>query len=219
MSKIRVLIVDDHPLMRSALRNALDAESDIEVSDEAVNGQQALELYNTTQPDLIVMDLFMPVLDGIEAIHQIIKFHPEAKILAITSSIEDDKVLAAIRAGAMGYLLKDATREKLIQGIRSIAMGERFIPPDIADKLARGLQSEGKQPVPLTHRELEILGLIGEGLSNTQIAEKLYLSNSTIRVHVFNILDKLGLDERNQAIIFANKNHILFKPDDNHHVD
>lgn len=208
MNKIRILVVDDHPLMRSALKNAIETEPDMEVVGEAFNGQQAVKLYQQFLPDMVLMDLFMPVMDGIEATRQIVQENPDSKILAITSLTEDEKVLAAVRAGAVGYILKDATQEKLVEGIRLVAGGKRFLPPEIVEKLARSIQNEGKQPGVLTKREKEVLILMGQGLTNSRIAEKLYLSNSTVRVHIYNILDKLGLSDRNQAVIYANNNQI-----------
>jgi two-component system, NarL family, response regulator LiaR len=211
MNTIRVMIVDDHPLMRKALRMAIEAEGHMEVAAEAGNGQVALDLEPEINPDVILMDLYMPVMDGIEATARIMKANPSARILAITSSDEDEKVLAAIRAGALGYLLKDTTQDRLVEGIRTIAEGKRYIPAEIAEKLARGLHNENQNVSPLTRRETEILALIGEGLSNSEIAKRLFLSNSTVRVHVFNILDKLELSDRNQAILFATRNHIVSK--------
>jgi NarL family two-component system response regulator LiaR len=211
MNNIRVMIVDDHPLMRKALRMAIEAEEAMEVAAEAGNGQAALDLEPEISPDIILMDLYMPIMDGIEAISRIMKANPSARILAITSSGEDEKVLAAIRAGALGYLLKDTTQERLVEGIRTVAEGKRYIPSEIAEKLARGLQNENRNMSPLTRRETEILALIGEGLSNSEIAKTLFLSNSTVRVHVFNILDKLELSDRNQAILYATRNHIVSK--------
>lgn len=203
MDITRILIADDHPLMRAALRNAVESEPGLEVEGEVDNGQSAVEMYAANHPNVVLMDLFMPVMDGIEAIETIIQHDPTAKILAITSSNEDDKVVSAIRAGALGYLLKDATRERLVEGIRNVAEGKRYVPPEIGEKLARGLFSEGKKSNPLTRREQEVLELLGKGLSNAVIARQLFLSNSTVRVHIYNILDKLGLEDRNQAVIYA----------------
>lgn len=205
MNMTRILIADDHPLMRAALRNAVESEPGLEVVGEVDNGQAAVEMYSSTHPNVVLMDLFMPVMDGIEAIETIILQEPSARILAITSSNEDEKVVAAIRAGALGYLLKDATRERLVEGIKTVAEGKRYLPPEIGEKLARGLFSEGRKTNPLTRREQEVLELLGKGLSNAVIAKQLFLSNSTVRVHIYNILDKLGLEDRNQAVIYAAK--------------
>lgn len=205
MNMTRILIADDHPLMRAALRNAVESEPGLEVVGEVDNGQAAVEMYSSSHPNVVLMDLFMPVMDGIEAIETIILQEPSARILAITSSNEDEKVVAAIRAGALGYLLKDATRERLVEGIKTVAEGKRYLPPEIGEKLARGLFSESRKTNPLTRREQEVLELLGKGLSNAAIAKQLFLSNSTVRVHIYNILDKLGLEDRNQAVIYAAK--------------
>lgn len=210
MTETRVLIVDDHPLMRSAIRNAVECEPGLEVAGEAMNGQMAVELYRKLHPDITIMDLFMPVMGGIEAITEILKFDPEARIMAITSSSEDEKVVAAIRAGAKGYLLKDSTQESLLIGIKTVAAGKRYIPPEVGEKLSRALFQENLPPKQLTKREEEVLALLGEGLSNAAIAEKLYLSSSTVRVHIYNILSKLGLEDRNQAVVYATRS-IKFK--------
>jgi NarL family two-component system response regulator LiaR len=209
MSKIRVLVVDDHPMLREALVTAIEAEADLEVAGEAVNGQQAVEDARTLAPDVIVMDLFLPVKDGVTAIAEIMALNPEARILAITSSTEDERVLAAVQAGAAGYLLKDASRTLFLQGLRAVAAGKTFLPPEVAEKLARGVRQAGGErteeasPEQLTRREQEILALLGEGLSNRAIADRLSLSESTVRVHVYNILGKLGLEDRGQAIVYA----------------
>ncbi|MEA4909072.1 MAG: response regulator transcription factor [Anaerolineaceae bacterium] len=208
MTKTRILIVDDHPLLREALCAAIQAEPDMQVVGEASNGQQAVQEAMALKPDAVVMDLYLPVKDGVTAIKEIIAATPSARILAITSSTEDRQVVSAIQAGALGYLTKDASRAQFLQGLRQVASGKIFLPPEIAEKLARGvrqrpLQEEYPQPEPLTHREQEVMYLLGEGLSNRMIARKLQLSEATVRVHVFNILQKLGLTERGQAIVYA----------------
>jgi DNA-binding NarL/FixJ family response regulator len=209
MDKIRVLIVDDHPLMREALYDAIDTEASFEIVGQAVNGRQAVEMAASIKPDVIIMDLYMPVMDGIEATRQIMHENAAVRILAITSSNEDDKVLSAIRAGAAGYMLKDATRERILFGLSEIAAGRRFIPPEIGEKLARALQGE-KEPIdPLTPRESEILALVGEGRSNPEIAKSLFLSEATVRVHISNIMSKLDLQNRSQVAVYAQKH----KPD------
>jgi NarL family two-component system response regulator LiaR len=216
MKTIRVLIVDDHPMMREALRNALSAEADLEVAGEAVNGAQAVQRTLFLQPDVVVMDLYLPVKDGLQATAEILDAWPEARILVITSSTEDEKVLAAVQAGALGYLLKDASRRQFVDGVKAVARGELYLPPGVAEKLARGVrgaraaagarpQPGGQPPPALTGREAEVLGLLGEGLANAEIAARLGLSESTVRVHVHNLLEKLNLETRSQAIVYANR--------------
>ncbi|NJN93492.1 MAG: response regulator transcription factor [Anaerolineales bacterium] len=210
MTPIRILLVDDHPMMREALRVVLEIEPAMQVVAEAADGQQAVQCALALQPDVIVLDLYLPVKDGVEAIAEILAQQPQARILAITSSTSDERVVAAIQAGAMGYLLKDASREEFLRGVREVAAGNTFLPPDVAAKLARGVrhsrsplpQTEGLVE-PLTPREQEVLALLSEGLSNRAIAGRLHLSGSTVRVHVSNILGKLGLENRNQAIVYV----------------
>ena len=211
MSKIRVLIVEDHPLMREALGTAIETEADLELVGQAANGQQAVEMASALNPDVIVMDLFLPILDGVKAIAEIIQADPEKRILAMTSSTEDSKVAEAIGAGALGYLLKDASREQFLAALRAVAFGRSFLLPDVAQKLVAGmrqaavLRGHAAEQETLTPREQEILKLVGEGLSNRSIAQQLFLSEATVRVHLYHILQKLGLDDRGQAIVYAMK--------------
>ncbi len=211
VKKTSVLLVDDHPLFREALRTAIETEADLMVVGEVADGQQAVHEALALAPDVIVMDLYLPVKDGITAIAEILAGNAAARILAITSSTEDKQVVAAVQAGAMGYLLKDASREEFLFGLRQVASGRVHLPPGVAEKLARGVQSASRPAVeadlvePLTPREQEILDLLGKGLSNRAIARQLSLSESTVRVHVYNILGKLGLEDRSQAIVYALK--------------
>ena len=208
MSDIRILIVNDHPLMRAALRDAIEGEPDFEIVGEAVNGQQAVELAAKLKPQVVLMDLYMPVMDGIEATRLIMAQNQDVRVLAITSSNEDEKVVAAVRAGAAGYILKDFPRDRILIGLRDVAAGRRFIPPEIGEKLARGLQAEmvEVQPNPITTREHDVLTLVGNGFSNTEIASRLVLSEATVRVHIANIMHKLELHNRIQLAIYAQKN-------------
>lgn len=209
MTKIRVLIVDDHPMMREALCAAIEAEADLEIAGQATNGVEAIKLAQALRPDVTVMDLYLPQVDGVEAIARILAGWPESRILVITSSSEDERVVAAVQAGAMGYMLKDAPRSQFIEGVREVAQGNRFLPPEVAEKLARGIrQTQAQSGVSawltlLTQRELEVLRLVGEGLSNPEIAQKLHLSDSTVRVHIANIMGKLELESRSQLVLFA----------------
>lgn len=206
MDKINVLIVDDHPLMRDALRDAIETEDALQVIGEAINGSQAVQMSADLKPDVILMDLFMPVMDGIEATREILRINPDAKVLIITSSGEDKKVSAAVRAGAMGYLLKDASRDQILYGLKQVAQGKRFIPPEIGEKLARILYAEKEELITLTPREQEVLTLVGDGFSNSEIALSLCLSEATVRVHISNMLGKLELKNRSQVVAYAQKN-------------
>lgn len=209
--KIRILLVDDHPLMREALRAAIEDEEDMEVISEASNGQQAVEQAHTLQPDVIVMDLFMPGMDGMRAIATIHEQHPDLHILALTSSADETKIVEAVQSGALGYLLKDARRSEIIEAIREVSQGQSYLPPQLARKLLNGLRQQPKAGhLPeqsaletLTPRELEVLKAIGGGASNREIAARLFLSEGTVRTHVHHILSKLELSNRNQAILYA----------------
>lgn len=207
MGKIRILIVDDHPLMREALRDAIESEDDIEVAGEAVNGLQAVDMAAKLKPQLVLMDLFMPVMDGIEATRRMVREFPGIKILVITSSNEDEKVIAAIRAGATGYILKDASRERILAGVREVSRGGYFVPPEIGAKLANAVHAEQSPSDPLTPREIEIMNYVGKGSSNAEIASTLVLSEGTVRVHISNIIGKLNLQNRSQLAIYAQKHN------------
>jgi DNA-binding NarL/FixJ family response regulator len=207
MNPITILIVDDHPMMREALRTAIETEPDLQVVAEAGNGQQAIELALALRPTVIVMDLYLPLKDGLAASAEIMAQHPDARILAITSSTEDEKVVAAMQAGVIGYLLKDSPRDEFLRGLRQVAAGQTFLPPEVTAKLARGLRHTRPEASPaaalLTRREQEILAKLGEGLDNQEIARRLSLSESTVRVHLQNIQHKLGLENRSQAVVYA----------------
>jgi len=212
MKKFRVLVVDDHPLMREALCAAIAAAADMEVVGEASNGQDAVEQVHALHPDVTVMDLLMPGMDGVEAIAAIHTEFPQACILALTSSTEEGKVLAAVQAGALGYLLKDAPREELLQAIREVGRGNEYLPSHVALKLMRSVRRSsalvtapsGERPIKrLTARQKEVLDLLGLGLSNREIAEKLVVSEVTVRSHIHGILGRLGLESRSQAAVYA----------------
>lgn len=204
--KIRVLIVDDHPVVRRGIKSLLAEEADIEVVGEAANGKEAIQKVAELLPDVILMDLVMPEMNGIEAIRQITASHPDARILVMTSFAADDKVFPSIKAGALGYLLKDSDPEDLIRMIHQVYRGELSIHPTIARKVIQELNRPAEEPLtpdPLTERELEILQLLAQGIENKEIAHRLVLREATVRTHVSNILSKLHLANRVQAALYA----------------
>lgn len=204
---IRVLIVDDHAIVRKGTRALLDTEAGIEVVGEATDGREAVAQAQRLDPDVILMDLVMPGMDGIEAIGAITAEQPEARILVLTSFAADDKVFPAIKAGALGYLLKDAGPEDLVAAIRQVWRGESWLHPTIARKVLQEVSSPASdQPPtaePLTEREVDVLQLVAQGLSNQQIAQELVITEGTVRTHVSNILGKLHLASRTQAALYA----------------
>lgn len=208
--KIKILVVDDHPLMREALQGLIETEPDLKVIGQASNGESAVEMAARMQPDVVVMDIIMPGIDGIEATRQIIKTCPGVHVLILTSSNDDTHVAAAIRAGAEGFLIKDAGRKEVIQGIREVAAGNIYLPADVARKLANAIQDETLlSKSGLTDRQKQILSCIGRGYTNQQISTELVLSEATVRVHIFNILQKLKLHDRSDLIAYASKMHMI----------
>ena len=203
---IRVMLVDDHGVVRRGLRTFFDLVDDIEVVGEAENGQLAIAEAARVKPDVILMDLLMPVLDGLGAIAAIKKAQPEVEIVAVTSFIEEEKVTAALEAGASGYLLKDAEAEEVATAVRAAHAGEVHLDPAVARLLAQRMRERRTAPSPaepLTEREKEVLALVGQGASNKEIATALFITERTARTHVSNILGKLGLASRTQAALWA----------------
>jgi NarL family two-component system response regulator LiaR len=203
---IRVLVADDHEIVRKGLQALLASEPGIEVVGEARDGAEAVAGAEALHPDVILMDLVMPVMDGIEATRSITANQPASRILVLTSFATDDKVLPAIKAGALGYLMKDTGPDELIEAIRQVHRGEPCLDASIARKLLSELSRPPQQPLtrePLTPRELDVLRLIADGKSNREIADRLTISDMTVRTHVSNILSKLHLASRTQAALYA----------------
>ena len=206
MKTIRVLIVDDHPIVRDSLHTLITTEPDLELVGEAANGEEAVKQANELKPDVILMDLVMPVMDGLQAIGEIKRTNPEISILVLTSFSDEDKVFPAIRAGALGYLLKDSSPQHLLKAIHDVYRGEASLHPSIALQLIREINRPSDLPPvenPLSERELDVLKLVAQGLTNQEIATRLNLSEWTVRTHVRNILGKLHLANRTQAALFA----------------
>ena len=209
---VRVLVVDDQTLFREALTTLLEMRAEVEVVGAAEDGVEALELVERLRPDVVLMDLRMPVLDGVDTTRRLRVEHPQVRVLVLTTFDGDDEVFPALRAGAVGYLLKDATAPRLVEAVLAAARGESVLQPSVAAKvLARmsqlpELPSEPRsQPLvdPLTQRELEVLRAVADGLSNREAAERLYLSEGTVKNHVTHVLAKLGVRDRTQAALRA----------------
>jgi len=203
-----VIICDDQAIIRDGLEMLLKLEKDIEVVGLAQDGAEAVELAERESPDLVLMDLKMPGMNGVEATRRIRTHHPEIKVLVLTTYDDDEWVFDAIRAGASGYLLKDTPREAVVDAIRGTVEGKSFVDPAVTGKLLNQLASKQEQPTSLiidklTGREADVLCLIARGLSNTEIAEELHLSEGTVRNHVSAIFSKLDVSDRTQAAIMA----------------
>ena len=215
METIRVLIAEDHAIVRAGLKALIATEPGLEVIGDVSNGLEAVAQARALRPDVILMDLSMPHMDGINATREIKSEHPGARILVLTSFIEDDKVFAAIKAGALGYLLKESSPDDLLRGIRAVHRGESWLHPAIAAKLIRDLQAPQNAPLkePLTERELEIIKLVAQGLANKEIANQLEIAERTVRTQVSNILEKLHLANRTQATLYAIKKGLTASED------
>jgi DNA-binding NarL/FixJ family response regulator len=213
--RIRVLLVDDHGVVRRGLRGYLELLDDIEVVGEAENGLRAIEAVDELEPDVVLMDLVMPQLDGIGAIERIKVDHPAVQIVALTSFIEEDKVTSALAAGASGFILKDADADDVAAAIRAAHNDEVHLDPAAARILAQGMRTRSNAPAvePLTERELEVLALVGRGRSNKEIATDLGITERTARTHVSNILGKLGLSSRTQAALYAVDHRLVSGPE------
>jgi NarL family two-component system response regulator LiaR len=199
---IRLLIVDDHAVVRQGLQMFLRLDAELEIIGEAANGQQAIKLTGELQPDIVLMDLLMPVMGGVEAITVIRREFPDVEVIALTSVLEDKAVIDAIRAGAIGYLLKDTEADELIRAIKAAAAGQVQLSPQAAARLMREVRTPDS-PESLTERETEVLRLLATGLSNKEIAQELVIGEKTVKTHVSNILAKLNIRSRTQAALYA----------------
>lgn len=208
---IRVLLVDDHEMVRLGVSSYLSIQSDVEVVGEAENGEDGYEKAMALRPDVILMDLVMEVMDGIESTKKILKEWPEARILIVTSFIDDEKVYPAIEAGASGYLLKTSTAHEIANAIRKTYNGERVLEPEVTTKMMEQSSNRNRHVLheELTNREQEILLLIAQGMSNQEIADELFITLKTVKTHVSNILAKLEVEDRTQAAIYAFKHGLI----------
>jgi two-component system, NarL family, response regulator LiaR len=211
---IKVLIVDDHQVVRQGLRTFLELQEDILVVGEASDGQEAVQQVRQLAPDVVLMDLVMPRLDGIGATRQIKQAAPQVKVIALTSFTEDDKVFPAIQAGASSYLLKDVSPDDLVEAVRAVYQGEARLHPQITRKLMEQV-SQQAQPVPesavddLTSREYDVVRLVAQGRSNQEIGRELFISEKTVKTHISHILSKLNLQDRTQLAIYAIRKGIV----------
>jgi NarL family two-component system response regulator LiaR len=212
-NKISVLIVDDHPIVRQGLRTLLSLQEDISVVGEAVDGKMAVDLAASLKPDVVLMDLVMPEVDGISATQQISDLKQSTRVIALTSFVEDDKVIPAIQAGAVSFLLKDVSPTDLMEAIRAAYHGEARLHPDVIRKLMKQVVTQPGASHPhvaeLTERESEVLVLVAQGLSNREIAAKLVISEKTVKSHISNLLGKLGQEDRTKLAVYAIRKHLV----------
>jgi DNA-binding NarL/FixJ family response regulator len=209
---IRVLVVDDHPVVRDGLVQLLSAPGDLAVVGVAANGAQAVDLAASERPDVVLMDLSMPVMDGCEATRRIVGADAHARILILTSFTDQDGIVDALDAGAVGYVLKDSEPVELLGAIRAVARGESPLDPKVAAALLRS-RSARRHDAELTGREREVLGLVGVGLANKQIARRLGISEKTVKAHLTNVFHRIGVDDRTQAALWAER-HGVTAPDE-----
>ncbi len=206
--RARVIIADDHELARLGLRTMLVPEPDLEVVGEAATGREAVALSSSLEPDLVLMDIRMPDLDGLVATRAIKEVHPRTSVLIVTLSEDPDYLLEALRVGAAGYVLKDASRREVVDAVRQVLSGESPLDPKLSAQLIRRMASRTRETSAahadeLTHREIEVLRLVAEGKTNAEIASNLFISVGTVKVHVERIIDKLGVSDRTQAAVRA----------------
>jgi DNA-binding NarL/FixJ family response regulator len=207
---VRVLVVDDHPVVRDGLRGMLGTQGDLEVVGEAADGAEALAVAARARPDVVLMDLRMPGMDGVTAIGRLAAEQPSARVLVLTTYDTDQDVARAIEAGATGYLLKDAPREELFRAVRAAARGETVLAPSVATKLVGRLRA-GSGPA-LSQRELEVLALVARGATNRQAAAELFISEATVKTHLLHAFAKLGVGDRTAAVTVAMERGLLPRP-------
>ncbi len=212
MDKVKVMIVDDHEMVRLGMKTYLLTEDRIEFLGEAKSGNEASQLAKLYMPDVILMDLLMENGNGIEATKKILSFHPHCKIIILTSYYDDEKVFPAIEAGAHSYLLKTASAEEVTDAVYKAVKGESVIASKVADKMMNRFRPQERKPhEELTSREMEVLQCLGEGMTNQEISESLFIGIKTVKTHVSNILSKLDVADRTQAAIYANRNGIVYR--------
>ncbi|WP_255595999.1 response regulator transcription factor [Cellulomonas sp. C5510] len=209
MTTVRVLLADDHPVVRSGLAGLLAVEPDIEVVGEVADGAAAVQAAAELRPDLVLMDLRMPVLDGAAATARIVAELPGVRVLVLTTYETDADILRAVEAGATGYLLKDTPREQLVAGVRAAARGESALSPSVASRLVQQVRGESDR---LTARELEVLGRVAQGLSNAAIGRELFIAEATVKTHLLRAFGKLGVDDRTAAVTVAMQRGLLPAP-------
>lgn len=212
MDKIKVILVDDHEMVRLGLKSFLNMQKDVEVIAEASNGRQGIELTLELKPDVLVMDLVMPELGGVEATLEILKEWPEAKILVLTSYLDNEKIYPVIDAGAKGYMLKTSSAAEILNAIQKVAKGQQAIETEV-DKKIKAHDRKPNLHDELTAREYDILYLLAKGYDNQTIADELFISLKTVKTHVSNILSKLEVDDRTQAVVYAFRHHLVPQDD------
>lgn len=207
---VRVLIVDDHPVVRTGLRGMLAAEPDIDVVDEAASGEQALALVERHRPDVVLMDLRMPGVDGVTTTGRITGTYDGVRVLVVTTYDTDTDILRAVEAGATGYLLKDTPRAELASAVRAAARGETVLAPPVAAKLVTRMRAPASDQ--LTRREVEVLALVAQGMTNAEVGRRLYIGEATVKTHLLRLFAKLGVDDRTAAVTAAIERGILPSP-------
>ncbi|MBO8156203.1 MAG: response regulator transcription factor [Bacillaceae bacterium] len=208
--KIKVVVVDDHDVVRKGVIAYLQTEDELEIIGEASSGRKGAEMVKKHNPDVVLLDLIMEDGDGIEATKEIMKFHPDCKIIILTSYYDDEKVFPALEAGAFSYMLKTSSAEEIAEAIKKAARGENVIEPKVAGKMMNRFRHQEKKPhEELTERELEVLICIGNGMTNQEISDQLFIGIKTVKTHVSNILSKLGVQDRTQAAVYAHRNGLM----------
>jgi DNA-binding NarL/FixJ family response regulator len=212
-AKIRILVADDHPMLREGLVAVLSTQPDFDVVGEARDGSEVVRLAKRLEPDVILLDLEMPEGDGVAALERLREAGTEARAIVFTAYDTDERILRSLRAGARGYLLKGASRGEIFDAIRTVHSGGSLLQPGVTTRLLEHMSRERAQPEPLTPREREVLELISQGLSNSEIAERLFVTERTVKFHVSSILAKLGADNRTEAVAVATRQGLIRMPD------